>query len=183
MEGSNFTCPVTISTAEPADFPSLASILPLANASNPIHHLMFKRDTSLGSSQSPAERCMMSQFSAAETSTEPKTYIMKAVPVGQESAVGFAIIKVVEEPKADGEIERKGEGSKTTTQNSKAVASSAWNDSGDDFLQPEFCAVYSSRLKDVYERYMAGKRHACEFPSRSSPPCPSSPSLAFYTDK
>lgn len=56
MEGSNVVCPVMISTAEPADFPSLASILPLANAKNPIHHLMFKRDTSLGNSQSPAER-------------------------------------------------------------------------------------------------------------------------------
>ncbi len=98
-ESSNVNCPVTISTAEPADFPSLASIFPLANASNPIHHLMFKRDTSLGASPSPAERCMMAQFSAAETSTEPKTHILKAVPVGQESAVGFAIVTIVEEPK------------------------------------------------------------------------------------
>lgn len=166
MEGSNVVCPVMISTAEPADFPSLASILPLANAKNPIHHLMFKRDTSLGNSQSPAERWTMSQFSAAETSTEPKTYVLEAVPKGQESAVGFSIVKVVDEPRGDGQTGEKKECSGMTTQNGKAVANSAWHDSGEDMLEPDFCAVYMARLKEVYDRYTVGKRHAC----RSPPP-------------
>jgi len=163
MEGSKVKVKVTISNAEPSDFPSLASILPLANVTNPLHHLMSKQDTSLGNSQSPAERWTMSQVSAAETSTEPKTYVLKAVPVGQEKAVGFAIVRVVEELEGNGKTGEKGERGGMIKQNGGAVATSAWHDSGDELLEPNFSEVYMARLKEVYERHMAGKRHACKY--------------------
>lgn len=105
---------------------------------------------------------MISQFSAAETQTGSKTDVLKAVPVGQELTVGFAIVKTVEEPEGKGNPGEQREGTGMATQNGSPAASSAWHDSGEEMVEPEFCAVYMARLKEVYERHMAGRRHACK---------------------
>lgn len=76
--------------------------------------------------------------------------------------MGFANVKFVEEPEGKGNPGEQREGTGMAAQNGKAATSSAWHDSGEDMLEPEFCAVYMTRLKEVYERHMAGKRHACE---------------------
>ncbi|KAI4101988.1 MAG: hypothetical protein L6R37_004653 [Teloschistes peruensis] len=114
---------VTILPALPADYPTLASILPLANAHNPIEHLMFRPNspsspttdpsttdplsTTPTTTPVPSARWAMAQFHNAQTTTSSaagtKTHILKAVVSDggergeeEEKAVGFAIVRVID---------------------------------------------------------------------------------------
>ncbi|KAI4202637.1 MAG: hypothetical protein LQ350_002430 [Teloschistes chrysophthalmus] len=128
---------VTILPALPADYPTLASILPLANAHNPIEQLMFRHNPTTPPSptdtttkppthtEPPSARWAMTQFQNAQTtpsSSGTKTHILKAVVSSEEDeggegqgvegkAVGFAIVRVIDAPLLPAET-GKGEGLK-----------------------------------------------------------------------
>ena len=167
---------VHVSYATPPDFPILARILPLANASNPIHHLMFVPESSVTHSVPPSVKWSLSQFSAAERyhlkPREPRTYILKAVPLGQNTAVGYAIVKVFDWDMNDREHIAKKYETADEEESKRSNLSDELPDSEATFdqepieaatLETEFYTVYTNKLKDAYARHMSGKRHACKF--------------------
>ena len=149
------------------------NILPLANASNPLHHCMFKHESSTNNTdgtEPPSVRWAMTQMSAADPSGEPRTYVLKAEPEGEVTAVGFAIVKVFER-EGDEEKEEstwQEEGNTNDPEATERCKEPPGHETksdlevNDDTLEPAFCGVYLGKLNDVYERHMAGKRHACK---------------------
>ena len=150
---------VTVSHALPSDYPSLASILPLANAANPVERFMFRHDA-WNKSLPPSHRWAMRQFQEGEKSHEvpggPKTHILKAKLDEIGESVGFAIIRIFKEGKAKGEEVGTATGVATDVDTGGTGAE-------DVGMNHEFCKVWITRMNEVYEQEMNGKEHACKW--------------------
>ncbi len=160
---------ITIAPASPTDFLSLAAILPLANAANPIERFMFRHDHHDSSALPPSQQWALTQFRAAQKSNAgTTTHVLKAL--ADNEAVGFAIIRVVKGKGlgagAENGQDAKGDRSEVSDDNhTNAVESqetSGWEANADHVLNHDFCDVYVTRLKGIYERFMNGKDHACK---------------------
>lgn len=143
---------VTISPASPSDYSSLAIILPLANATNPIERFMFRPDHRHSSQQWALTQFRDAQKFKAGTTT----HILKAAAAESGQAVGFAIIRVFEH-----EHDQKGVEEKDDSKAAVSPENSGREADADDILNHEFCDVYLTRLKEIYERHMSGQKHAC----------------------
>ncbi|KAI9757778.1 MAG: hypothetical protein M4579_003314 [Chaenotheca gracillima] len=178
--------PITIGHAGPADFPTLAAILPLANANNPIERFMFRPDSNPPyhkhhpSYQWALAQCRASQQNQ-EGSQNPKTYVFKALAgpgQGQweDEAVAFAILRVYQDHRAEEEDQNeKGVSSIEITKNpgneEEEEAEQQSSDSTVDMsemLNQEFCSAYLARLKGPYDQHMGGRNHASKTKSISN---------------
>ena len=165
--------PFNISLASQSDYTSLAAILPVANAANPVVSFMFGRDHSNPSAPDPSQQWAMTQFQAAESSDGPTTHILKAVTEvgGHEEAVGLAIIRIVGGIGTDGggmggrdvrdEAEKKCDNDANPAMTGETSGLEA---DADDALNPDFSQTYLARLMDIHKRHMDGKDHACTSP-------------------
>ena len=158
---------VAISHASPADFTSLAAILPQANATNPVQYLMFRRATR-SDLMHPSQRWAMIQFQNGQrphsTAEGPTTFVLKAVPEESGQAVGFAIIRVYGGRQV---IENGGMKKRVERITARCLDMDGGvqeeTQSTDDVLNHDFCEEWNRRQKRIYERCMGGKDHACRF--------------------
>lgn len=155
---------ITISSASPPDFASLATILPLANAANPIERFMFRPDHRASSQQWALQQFHTGQKPNAGTTT----HILKAVTAGSGEAIAFAIIRVVSGcggQELEDQDEKESHGIESEEKDDTIdEESSGWEANADEIMNHEFCDKWMTKLKDIYERHMKGKDHACTCP-------------------
>ncbi|KAI4123160.1 MAG: hypothetical protein LQ338_005409 [Usnochroma carphineum] len=115
--------PIHISHAHAADFPSLAAILALASAVNPIERFMFKHDNE--HQETPSARWAMAQFQNARSSSDNGDVTIVRI-IESESQRPNDEVEIGSEP--------------------------AFEKVTDKMLDPEFYEVYIASLKEIYER-------------------------------
>ena len=100
----------------------------------------------------------------------PRTHVLKAVVEGRKEPIGFAIVRVFSGGRVQEGVEKEGGG----TPEKKVISSAKGVDLDchivgehegevEDELNYKFFDEWRSKMKDLYEKYMDGKEHACEY--------------------